>query len=361
MRPDLRYDSEAPMRRDPPLGARLRPLAYAAFSLGIFAYALSGVDAAEVGRLIAARGPALAIALLPPVATLGADTIAWRRLLACWGHRPPWLRLWPARVAVEAVALTVPGGTVLGEGFKPALLAPFGVPVGHAVASTVAHRWWHMRAHAAFVVASGVVGYAPLVTLSYAVTGTFALVPSLFASALSPLVISLTIEAACNRGSLGARSFALLVRVLPARFGEALERRREHFDATDGAFEMFAATPAARVVPAAVALFGVWLLESFDSWVALHAVGGRLEYRHIMALEGGLSLLRAAAVFAPAGLGVQDFGYLRGLEAFGVPPATAAAFVLVKRAKDLTWAVVGYALLATLLRRVRRGVSSGEA
>jgi uncharacterized membrane protein YbhN (UPF0104 family) len=336
-------------------------LAGVALSFGIFAYALADVRLGEALRLVGRRGPWLLLALLPPALTLGADALAWRRLLGHWGHRPSLLRLWPARVAVEAVALTVPGGTVLGEGFKPTLLGPLGVPVAHAIAAVAAQRWWHMRAHAAFVLVSGLVGYGDVVFLSSAFTGTFALVPSLFVSALSPFVVSLGLEAACGRGSLGARSFALLARALPRRWAEALERRRGHFDATDRALEELASAPLGRLWPAALAMFVAWVLESFDSWVALRVVGAPLSYPRVIVLEGGLSLLRSVAVFAPAGLGVQDLGYLRGLEAFGLSPEAAAAFVLVKRGKDLVWAAMGYLLLALLLRRARRRQGASAA
>ncbi len=346
------------MRRDAPSRARLRLLAGTALSLGLFAYVLSGVNAGEVAALVGRRGPWLALALLPPLLTLGADALAWRRLLGHWGHRPPLRWLVPARVAVEAVALTVPAGTVIGEGVKPALLGGlFGVPVAHAVAAIAAQRWWHMRAHAAFVLLAGVVGYGAVRDLSYGLTGTFALVPSLFASALTPFALSLGLEAACSRGSLGARALALLRRALPRRFGASLERRRGHFGATDEALEAIASAPAARLGPAALALLAAWGFESFDSWAALGVVGAPLDYRQVMALEGGLSLLRSIAFFAPAGLGVQDLGYLRGLEVFGVPPAAAAAFVVVKRSKDLAWAALGYLVLAGLLRRARRGAN----
>jgi hypothetical protein len=341
--------------------SRARLAAGVVASAAIFAYALSDAPFVEVARLARARGAALGLALLPPVLTLSADAFAWAHLLGCWGHRPPLWRLWPARVATEAVALTVPGGTVLGEGFKPALLGRrFGVPAAHAVAASAAQRWWLMRAHAAFVVASGLFGYAHVEALSRALTGTSALVPALFVSALSPLAVSIGLEAACRRGGLAARLFGLLVRRLPGRWGAGVARRRGHFEATDGAFAAVASAPVARLGPAALALLGAWFLESFDSWVALRAVGAPLAYRQVIAVEGGLSLLRSLAFFAPAGLGVQDVGYLRCLELFGVSPAEAAAFVLVKRCKELAWAALGYALLAAQLRHAGRAVRPAE-
>ena len=54
-----------------------------------------------------------------------------------------------------------------------------------------------------------------------------------------------------------------------------------------------------------------------------------------------MSVLRAAAFAVPGGLGVSDLGYhalVRGLA--GEP--VAAAFVVVKRARDVFWIAVGF-------------------
>jgi len=50
----------------------------------------------------------------------------------------------------------------------------------------------------------------------------------------------------------------------------------------------------------------------------------------------------------PAGLGVQDVGYVLCLTALGVPDATTVgtAFVLLKRGKDLFWILLGFVLMA---------------
>ena len=52
------------------------------------------------------------------------------------------------------------------------------------------------------------------------------------------------------------------------------------------------------------------------------------------------------AFFAPAGIGVQDVGYLAVLNAYGVPDANAIgpAFVVLKRMKELVFVAFGYAL-----------------
>jgi uncharacterized membrane protein YbhN (UPF0104 family) len=65
-------------------------------------------------------------------------------------------------------------------------------------------------------------------------------------------------------------------------------------------------------------------------------------------METTMSLIRAMLFILPAGLGVQDYGYVLFLKSFGVPDAESVgvAFVLIKRSKELIWIVVGYILMA---------------
>ena len=67
-----------------------------------------------------------------------------------------------------------------------------------------------------------------------------------------------------------------------------------------------------------------------------------------MVMETSLILIRAMAVPVPAGLGVQDAGYVLSLKGLGVQDAVTvgAAFVLLKRGKDLFWIAFGFLLLA---------------
>ena len=70
--------------------------------------------------------------------------------------------------------------------------------------------------------------------------------------------------------------------------------------------------------------------------------------------------MRSVGNFAPAGLGVQDAGYAVILQAMGLPGPTTAAFVLLKRGKELVWIAVGYALLMALRRPAADLSSAGS-
>jgi hypothetical protein len=65
-----------------------------------------------------------------------------------------------------------------------------------------------------------------------------------------------------------------------------------------------------------------------------------------------LSFLKNVLFILPAGIGVQDVGYVSCLAALGVPDAldVGAAFSVLKRGKELFWASFGYWLLASEAR-----------
>ena len=76
-------------------------------------------------------------------------------------------------------------------------------------------------------------------------------------------------------------------------------------------------------------------------------------------VHGALTLLRGLAFFTPSGLGIQDLGYLAFLKGLGVRHAldVGAAFVVVKRSKEIFWIIIGYLLLA---RHAWRPSSDGK-
>jgi uncharacterized membrane protein YbhN (UPF0104 family) len=202
-----------------------------------------------------------------------------------------------------------------------------------------------MRAHATYIVASAVLGWSWLARASVTLSHTRALPWLVLGSAVVPLAISVGIEMTVARGALAAKAYRAL-RALPiARLKAWLDRRGGDFAATDARVAELAG-PGVAAAPFAL-LLAAWLVESAETTLILHLLGAPLDFVAVLSIEGGLSLVRCMAFFSPAGLGVQDLGYVALLGAYGLPDAaaTAAAFVLVKRAKELLFMGAGYALL----------------
>jgi uncharacterized membrane protein YbhN (UPF0104 family) len=99
----------------------------------------------------------------------------------------------------------------------------------------------------------------------------------------------------------------------------------------------------------------VFLVEALETWLLLRLVGAEVGFAQVLAVEPLVSLLRALAFFAPAGLGVQDLGYVALFQAVGVPQlaVVGAGFVLLKRTRELVWTAAGWSVLVAAEAGVR--------
>ena len=207
------------------------------------------------------------------------------------------------------------------------------------VVAVAARRWITLRAHAIYLAAGAVLGFAALQDASGRILGRPGLGVVALVLPLVPLSISILLEATLSRGSF-AHALHRKLSHLPGKAGRWFARREQAFAAVDEDFQRFGHGGDA-VWPATLAYLAAWTLESFETWAILKLLGAQVPFWMVLSFEPPLSLLRSAAFFAPAGLGAQDLGYVAFL---GGGPM-AFAFVAVKRLKELVWAGVGWALL----------------
>jgi uncharacterized membrane protein YbhN (UPF0104 family) len=313
----------------------------------VFVRVLSNADLDRALSLIGRIGPAVALIALPYLLVIGFDALAWKWLLRIVGRDLGFGRLLAVRLSTEAVLLSFPGGALLAEGLKPLLLARDGVPYAETTATLAAKKVLLVGTQSLYLATAAILGWNVLATirpqLPLAVLLT-ALVLAIAASAM--LLIFL-------HGSLGARSHRLLERLPSARLRAWLEVRRSGFAAADTHLATVFGAHVTELSRAAGPYFLSWLAESLESWTILHLLGVSLDFTQVLAFEAVVSLLRSLVFFVPAGLGVQDAGYMTALGALAIrdPIDVGAAFVLLKRAKEVFWIVTGYGVLF-FVRRV---------
>jgi len=106
-----------------------------------------------------------------------------------------------------------------------------------------------------------------------------------------------------------------------------------------------------------------WIAGAFEAWIALRFMGSPLPLAAVIAIEGLLAAARGIAFAVPAALGIQEGAYvvLGGL--FGLPPDTALALSLLKRARGLALGVPPLLLwqIAEGRQLLRRRKAAGEA
>ncbi len=154
--------------------------------------------------------------------------------------------------------------------------------------------------------------------------------------------------AAGARSQMAERLRRILGRFGGQSVGSWLERNALRFERADEHFLRFFAHERARlVVPLLLYVLG-WIVRAFETLLYLYLLGATVSLTTATVVESALVMVRSLAVPVPAGLGVQDVGYVLAFHALGIKDATTVgtAFVLLKRSKDLFWILVGVLLLA---------------
>jgi hypothetical protein len=168
------------------------------------------------------------------------------------------------------------------------------------------------------------------------------------------------------RGSAAQTFHRLLMRFPNTALRSWFAARNQAFRDFDQQLKALWSKSKVAIGIASVFLAMSWLGETLETLVVAHLLGNQSSFAEILPLESRVSILRALAFFIPGALGVQDAGYLTAWKTVGFNNATsfAAAFVLVKRTKEIYWIVTSAFLLIILksgpltAQRYRRSSSS---
>jgi uncharacterized membrane protein YbhN (UPF0104 family) len=274
------------------------------------------------------------------------DGLGLRRILMALGRGVEFVRLLSIRLSADALTISAPGGMVLAEGVRIMLLQTrCDVPVPEGVGALAARKCLILRGHGLFLALSSVLGWGYLSQRSTDVLGVPGLPVFLGGMAVGLLTASVIMGRALSGGSTTARLGMLLERVPVRALRAWLERRRTAFSQTDAHMGRTLGPRTGR--QASLLYFLMWLAEASETYLLLRLLGFDVGLTEALALEAVITVARAMAFFVPAGLGVQDAGYVAFLRGDGGGSALelAAAFALIKRARELFWVGVGFALL----------------
>jgi uncharacterized membrane protein YbhN (UPF0104 family) len=321
-------------------------------AMATLAWTFQGTEPQRVAALLARVGGAGVVILLPQLLSLLVESFGWRLAFEGMGRRFPLFGLFRARLATEALAQTLPMGVVFCESMKPVLLArSCGAELSTSLAGMAARKWLLVGSQSLYVGGFALLSWSMLSGISMSVLGSSGLPFALLIAGGVLLAMASVSYALLARGRVATRLHALLTRLPSPWLRSRLAPLEARFSRTDGELRAFFATAFHSPLPLLSFLAG-WLLEAVDTFLILTLLGVHLPWTTVGALEVSASFLRNVAFMVPAGLGVQDVSYLAFLRALQVPDAlnVAAAFLLLKRSKEMFWAICGYAVLAVELR-----------
>ncbi|MEG3178081.1 lysylphosphatidylglycerol synthase domain-containing protein [Sphingomonas sp. RB3P16] len=307
------------------------------------AVAAGTVGTVGLAQVLAAMGSigwiGMATFVLWSGGVLGLLGMAWLAVATDQPSERLWLFVW-ARTTREAATDILPfsqlGGLVVGA----RTLAAFGVPQPVIYASMIADMTTEMAAQLIFTLGGVavllmVLSHAPvqqgLVPLALGGVAAMVALMALFVFAQKP-VLKLA-------GSLGAR-------MLPGSVA-AMAAVRDQLDAIY--------REPRRVVLAFAFNLAAWLASAAGAWIALQFMGSTVPLWAVLMIEALIFTLRSVAFAIPGAIGVQEAAYVLIGPLVGLPPATALALSLLKRARDVIIAVP--ALLTWQIGEARRVVS----
>jgi uncharacterized protein (TIRG00374 family) len=290
------------------------------------------------------------IALLIPygVATL-IDTETWRRLLTSKKRHLSFSKIFRIRTATEALVITVPLGSILSDPFKAWMLKrEFGFPLSTTAASIVYRKT--MLGFSQGIVAFGV-GLAavlfPGLFKSGAMGDGLEWTLFIFASAIV-ILYGVLLGLLCNRAFVD-RFHNWLTRLPFRRLSKWFEKREPEFREFNSHLEGF--RDLRSVIRFTCAYCLLWITENIETLAILALLGANLTVPQALLMEVTCVLMRASIPMVPGGIGIQDTGYVSMLMASGNSGELAAAFVLLKRFRELLWAALGYILIISARRK----------
>jgi hypothetical protein len=318
-------------------------------AVGLLLRTLATADLARVQALVANAGAWVAVGLVPYVFVVAFDVAGWRVLLGELA-RPPLATLVRIRMRCDAFGATLPGGPLIAESVAPMWLRP-SMPVDTGVAAVAGRKCFVGFAEGVYMLASCAVGFshARAPGLPWLVLGLSLGMMAMFGATALALA----------SGSIAARVHRALAALPVPALRSWLAARSGGFTTTDERLGALFRSSPRRLLTAGVLFVLCWSVESVETWILLRLLGVELSFLTVFSFEASVSLLRSIGCFAPGALGVQDLGYVAALGAVGVPEAVTvgAAFVVLKRAKELFWSLAGWATLLSPAGRTEPAVA----
>jgi glycosyltransferase 2 family protein len=325
-----------------------------AVAFAVLGWTFRDLDVAQVSRVIGRSGGAVLFwALVPMGVALAIESLGWAWAFWRSGHPVPFIGVWRARVTSEALALTLPAGMLFCESTKPFLLARHcGLSAEVSVAGMAARKYLLLASQAVYISVFALLGAPFLQRASSGVIGRPGLSAGLLGVGAIVFLTAIASGVFLRDGRLADRVRALLSLLPFAGLKGRLERSRGRFVQTDGELRKFFRGSLLEASIPALPFLASWVLEAVETYLILRLIGVDLPFEAVAALEVALSFTRHVTFLLPAGLGVQDLGYVAFLRALGAddPLVMGAAFVLIKRAKECSYALLGYLLLVSDLR-----------
>jgi hypothetical protein len=288
------------------------------------------------------------------------ETWAWKTAFGELKCSVPYLALLRIRLACEGIAQSCPGGMVIAETIKPGLLVrQCGLTASDAVCGAASRKWLLLVAQCGYFALAVLLGLPALYTVAQASSAGCLLAAGVATSWLVLVFGALGLGLLLGRGDVCRRALSTLGRLPFKTLRKSVAGWKAGFLQTDRRIVEFCSLGPRRLAKATLLYLLAWCWEAAETALLFSLLGLHLDLGTLCLIEVCASMIRHIAFLSPAGLGAQDLGYAGLLHLFGVPDSlgVAAAFLLLKRSKEMLWSLIGYTVLMGMGKATRSRVA----
>ncbi len=283
------------------------------------------------------------VVAIPYALSTTLHTVGWA--LTFPRGRPPFWALWRARVIGEAVNVSTPTASVGGEPLKAYLVRPW-TRLVEGLASVVLDKTTVVVGQGLFLLA----GLALALSL---------------APPEKPMMTAMTVLFGVE--TLAVAGFVLVqLRGLVGRGGRLLSRfgvgpsaeSQAKLDGLDQAIAGVYRRRAGRLTLSALWHLAAWAMGGLELYLILAFLGLPVPFTTALVIESFGAAVRFASFMIPASLGALEGGNMAIFAAFGLPAGAGLTSTLIRRLREVAWAVAGLGALAA--QRARPEPVGGE-
>lgn len=323
---------------------------HAGFLLGIILiiYLFSQIDLAGALERISTIGFSSGFILMPFLVLHVLETIAWIKVFPPGFSSIPFFPLLRVQLIAETISMTLPAGVAVGEPLRPYLCNRFmGLSVPASVASVAVRKLMLGAAQGVYTLLGALAGYSLLQLVSSRIVGFDGLGALLVVSGLAVFLFFMLFLLLLLNGNVASQLHQLLLRIPFRKIKGWLLEKESGFLDTDEALSSYRGSPSGGRILAMCYYVVAWLMLTVESYIILTLLGAEVSFTQIFAIDVALAMLRSVFFFIPSGLGVQDLGYLVFFQTLGLHDfsAASAAFVLLRRFREVIWHAFGYGVM----------------
>jgi len=319
------------------------------FAIGVAIYFFSRINLRQALLYIERIGYFAPLILVPYFLMSLCDASGWKYAFARSLRMIKLRELLWIRIATEATANSLPAGLAVCETLKVILLGRrLGVAPSEAAANGIVSKFSLGISQGLFLILGLGLASEILRNNSVQLIGHRGLEYIGFGVAAVFLLLTLTATLLVFRGDVITSLFGSLRRIPVRAWQHWLGRHQDQFHDVDRNLSAVSQLPTRQMALSVTLYFSGWFCAALENYLILTLLGAHASFSQCVSLEAVISIVRLMFFFIPSSIGVQEVIYFTMFRGFGFPDgdAIAAAFIIIKRLKEICWIAIGYVLLS---------------